>query len=105
MSFLRPERDWDQLRALFGGYLHQDWDEDSATIPLAVADAASDFDDHVLAEFDKLHSLGPDEEAMRSLLRDWGCAVRPEGFGKTPREFVAWIEELLRAELAKRPTP
>lgn len=66
-----------------------------------MAEAASDFDDHVLAEFDKVHALDPDEERMRALLRKWGCAVRPEAFGKTPKEFVAWVEELLRAEMAK----
>jgi len=93
--------DWYELHQLFGGYLHQQWDDDYATVPDVIADAAQNFDEAVLGEFERLHALHLDEESTREFLRECSCAVRPEGFGKTPKEFVAWIEELLRAELAR----
>jgi len=101
MTFLRPEREWDQLRCLFGGYLHQDWKLEYASVPEAIADAASDFDNHVLAEFDRLRARDLDEGATDVLLSELGCAIAPEAFGKTPKEFVAWVEDLLRVEMAK----
>jgi hypothetical protein len=104
MSFLQPDIEWDQLHQFFGCYLNQDWRVEYETVNDAVVDAAPDFDHHLLNEFDRVRALQLDDDGYQRMLLECGCALDPEAFGMRPSEFWTWVEQLMRSELASRPT-
>jgi hypothetical protein len=101
MTFLQPDREWDQLCQFLGGYLQQDWDVDYATVEDAVRDAAPDFDDHLLDEFDRVAELRLDEPGYDRLLRFCGCALSPQAMGMSATDLWSWLEKLMRGALAE----
>jgi hypothetical protein len=94
-------QEWDEVRTLFGGYLHQDFAEDYGDMWGAVRQycaesssvsviVAAEQISEILEQFD-------DEERLDSVTGQLGSSYYPPGVGQTYREWMTELERFLRA--------
>lgn len=90
------ERDFPALHRFFGGYFHQDWQEEYATSSAAVAaylrDAPRPSVLRTAAELDRVLALDVDDAVLGQLLRDaFDCNYVPHVDELSNR---AWLERI-----------
>lgn len=95
-TIANAEQAFPVLYRFFGGYFHEDWQEEHAGTSDAVSaylrEAPAARATATIAELDRLLGLGLDEASLARLLRDGlGCNYVPEVDELTAR---AWLERL-----------
>ncbi len=94
--------DYPALSQLFGGYFHQDWQQDHASRDAAllafVRDASPETAGAAAAEIDRLLDAGFDDAALARMLADgFDCNYLPETDGISASDWLGQVRDTLRA--------
>jgi hypothetical protein len=94
------EPEWDEVRTLFGGYLHQDFPEDYGGPWEAVRQYCADSSaaDMTLAanQIKEILERFPDEKQLSDVSDRLGSEYYPPGVGQTYRDWFVELERFLR---------
>ncbi|WP_405561279.1 contact-dependent growth inhibition system immunity protein [Streptomyces sp. NBC_01180] len=103
-----PETDWEwcerlpNLAGLLGGSFHRDIEDPYDVVLDEYVSAGNDAADHETAaaahEIAELLALCPDEDCVKSAVKDLGCDLRPLG-GQTYTQWMEHIAERLNSHL------
>lgn len=104
-TIARAQSDYPALSQLFGGYFHQDWQQDHASRDAAlqafVRDASPDTAGEAAGEIDRLLGTGFDDNALARMLTDgFDCNYMPESDGISPAAWLGQVRDTLRAPAA-----
>jgi CdiI immunity protein len=104
-TIARAQSDYPALSQLFGGYFHQDWQQDHASPHAAlqafVRDASPDSASAAAGEIDRLLDAGFDDDALARMLTDgFDCNYMPESDGTSPAAWLRQVRDTLRAPAA-----
>jgi hypothetical protein len=93
--------EWDEVRTLFGGYLHQDFAEDYGDVWGAVRQyCAESSSASIVVAAEQVRELlerFDDEEGLDSITSRLGSSYYPPGVGQTYRGWMIELERFLRA--------
>lgn len=103
-TIANAERDFPALSRFFGGYFHEDWQEEhvgtTAAVTAYLREAPAPTVVATVAELDRLLAMGLDEAALARLLREGlGCNYVPEVDELTA---ASWLERV-RGQLQPAP--
>jgi hypothetical protein len=90
----------DALTRVFGGYLHQDWGDEFASVSDALAAAVAGNPGSIpaaIAEIDELLLADLSEVQLWAFMVGAHCSYIPESDGRTCREFLQYVRETLAA--------
>lgn len=104
-TIANAEREFPVLVRFFGGYFHEDWQEEhtgtTAAVTAYLREAPAATVSATAAELDRLLGMGLDEAALGRLLREGlGCNYVPEVDELTAR---SWLERV-RGQLPSAPS-
>jgi len=96
------DRDFPALYQLFGGYFHEDWNDESATPDAALRTFLEEASAEAVAaargELDRLMSSGFDDATLARVLEEgFACNYRPGSDGVATSEWLASVRDALRA--------
>jgi uncharacterized protein (DUF2164 family) len=100
-AFGHRGNEWDEVRTLFGGYLHQDFIDDYGDEWGAVRQYCADATaSHITAAADELADVlenFQNEKQLEVVADRLGSAFYPPGVGQTYRGWMSELERFLRA--------
>jgi len=104
-AIARAADDYPALSQLFGGYYHQDWQQDHASRDAAleafVRDASPDTAAAAAGDIDRLLDAGFDDATLTRMLADgFDCNYMPESDGIGPAAWLRQVRETLRPSAA-----